>query len=112
KAAALRARDSQDPEIDAVGVGSWRGKSRDQIRSSGYVVHTLEAALWCVGGAAGFREAVLLAANLADGAHTVARVTRQIAGALWGKSAIPKSWLDRLAWRDEIENKGGRLLAL
>jgi hypothetical protein len=45
-------------------------------------VHTLEAALWCVGHAADFQEAVLLAANLADDADTVAAVTGQIAGAL------------------------------
>jgi ADP-ribosyl-[dinitrogen reductase] hydrolase len=68
-------------------------------------VHTLEAALWCVNRAADFGEAVLLAANLADDADTVAAVTGQIAGALWGKTAIPAHWLDRLAWREEIEAK-------
>jgi ADP-ribosyl-[dinitrogen reductase] hydrolase len=48
-------------------------------------VRKLEAALWCVGGAAGFSEAaVLLATNLADDAETVAAVTGQIASALWG----------------------------
>jgi ADP-ribosylglycohydrolase len=50
--------------------------------SSGYVVHTLEAALWGVDRAGSFSEAVLLAANLADDADTVAAVTGQVAGAL------------------------------
>jgi ADP-ribosyl-[dinitrogen reductase] hydrolase len=75
-------------------------------------VDTLEAALWCIDLTAGFSDAVLLAANLADDADTVAAVTGQIAGALWGRSAIPRHWLDRLAWREEIENRAVRLLAL
>jgi ADP-ribosylglycohydrolase len=54
---------------------------------------------------------VLLAANLGDDADTVAAVTGQIAGAVWGRSSIPRRWLDRLVWRDEIERRGRRLLA-
>jgi hypothetical protein len=61
------------------------------------VVLTLEAALWCVERMDSFADAVLLAANLADDADTVAAVTRQISGALWGSSAIPAQWLSRLA---------------
>lgn len=83
---------------------------RDDIRSSGYVVHTLEAALWCVDRAGDFSEAVLLAANLGDDADTVAAVTGQIAGALWGRHAIPTHWLDRLAWRQDIEQRGRALV--
>jgi ADP-ribosylglycohydrolase len=110
KAAMLRPRSADEPAIAAVAVGSWRGKERHEIRSSGYVVHTLEAALWCVDRSESFSEAVLLAANLADDADTVAAVTGQIAGALGGKSAIPQGWLDRLAWRAEIERRGRQLL--
>jgi ADP-ribosyl-[dinitrogen reductase] hydrolase len=112
KAMVLRSRSSTEPSIAGIAAGSWRGKRRDAIRSSGYVVHTLEAALWCVDRAADFREAVLLATNLADDADTVAAVTGQIAGALWGRRGIPPHWLDRLAWREEIENRAGQLLAL
>jgi ADP-ribosyl-[dinitrogen reductase] hydrolase len=65
--------------IAVVAAGSWRGKPRKAIRSSGYVVHTLEAALWCVDRTANFCEAVLLAANLGDDADTVAAVTRNLA---------------------------------
>lgn len=111
KQATLRARHSTEPTVDAVAQGSWRGRDRSAIRSSGYVVHTLEAALWCVDRAGDFSEAVLLAANLADDADTVAAVTGQIAGALWGRTNIPAHWLDRLAWREEIEVKGRLLLA-
>ena len=78
------------PAIARVLAGSWRGRSRDTIRSSGYVVHTLEAAIWSVARTADFSAAVLLAANLADDADTVAAVTGQLAGALYGLTGIPR----------------------
>ena len=56
-----------------------------------------------------FESAVLLAANLADGADTVAAVTGQLAGALYGLSGIPDRWLDRLAWKDRLVEAGERL---
>ncbi|WP_200887436.1 ADP-ribosylglycohydrolase family protein [Sphingomonas sp. ERG5] len=84
--------------------GSWRGKPRHAIRSSGYVVDSLEAALWCVHETTSFEDAVLLAANLGDDADTVAAITGQLAGAIYGASAIPAHWRDRLAWREEIED--------
>ena len=81
------------------------------MRSSGYVAHSLEAALWCVGRTATFSEAVLLAANLGDDADTTAAITGQLAGALYGVSGIPVRWLDRLAWRDRMQQVGSALLA-
>ena len=50
--------------------GIWRGKARSHIRSSGYVAHSLEAALWCVGRSSSYAETVLMAANLGDDADT------------------------------------------
>ena len=91
------------PEVASVLAGSWLGKGRDEISSSGYVVHSLEAALWCVGRTDSYRDAVLLAANLGDDADTTAAITGQLAGALYGRSGIPGEWLNRLAWRDRIE---------
>ena len=82
--------------------GSWRGRARRDIRSSGYVVHTLEAAIWAVARTGDFRNAVLLAANLADDADTVAAVTGQLAGAIYGLSGIPTDWLERIAWKDRL----------
>ena len=82
--------------------GSWRGRSRDSIRSGGYVVHTMEAAIWAVARTADFPSAVLLAANLPDDADTVAAVTGQLAGALYGLGGIPPAWLERVAWRDRL----------
>jgi len=97
-------RSSQASAIDRIVQGSWRGRPRSDIRSSGYVVHSLEAALWCVGRTSSFAEAVLLAANLGDDADTVAAITGQLAGALYGASGIPARWLERLAWRDRLDS--------
>ncbi|HVJ51902.1 MAG TPA: ADP-ribosylglycohydrolase family protein [Aliidongia sp.] len=90
------------PNLLFINAGEWRTKSRDEIRSSGYVVHTLEAALWSVWQTDNFRDAVLTATNLGDDSDSVAAVAGQLAGALYGASSIPPEWLARLAWRDKI----------
>ena len=99
------------PRIAAILAGGWRGKPRAAVESSGYVVHTLEAAIWSVARTRNFRDAVLLAANLADDADTTAAVTGQLAGALYGLSGIPRDWIARLAWRERLLAAARRLLA-
>lgn len=96
-------------KIVALAGGAWRGKARASIRGSGYVVDALEASLWCIGSTATFRDAVLKAANLRDDADTTAAITGQLAGALYGASAIPAGWLEKLVWRDRIENRARHL---
>lgn len=85
------------------------GRPRHKVRSTGYVIHSLDAALWSVAGATDFREAILTAANLGGDADTTAAIAGQLAGAIWGVSGIPAPWLERLAWRDEIVELAGRL---
>jgi ADP-ribosyl-[dinitrogen reductase] hydrolase len=89
--------------------GSWRTKQRDEIRSSGYVIHSLEAALWCVGNTNNFRCAVLTAANLGEDADTAAAIAGQLAGAVYGARGIPAEWKKRVAWSDKIIRTGKRL---
>jgi ADP-ribosyl-[dinitrogen reductase] hydrolase len=101
---ALRtAPEMKSPEIRELALGAFVSKDRSEIRSTGYVVHTLEAALWAVWHSGDPEEAVLLAANLGDDADTVAAVSGQIAGAIWGYSSMPGRWLDALVWGDRIE---------
>lgn len=95
--------------VRAVMDGSYRGKSRSAIRSTGYVIDTLESALWCVSETTSFRGAVLLAANLGDDADTVGAVTGQIAGAVYGISAISEEWFNRLAWNVRLAEVADRL---
>lgn len=91
-----------DPDIKKVLEGSYLTKKRDDIKSTGYCVDTLEAALWCFQMTHSFKEAVLLAANLGDDADTVAAVTGQIAGAYYGLDGIPEEWVNKIHMRDEI----------
>jgi ADP-ribosyl-[dinitrogen reductase] hydrolase len=105
----LRASDLCEEVADAVG-GSWRQLTRKNVYSSGYVVHSLNAALWCVARTNSFQEAVLLAANLGDDADTTAAITGQLAGALYGASGIPQNWLNKLAWREKIELMADELI--
>ena len=90
--------------------GGWKNKTRDRIRSSGYVMHTLEAAMWSVGTTTSFEEAVIRAVNLGEDADTVGAVTGQLAGAIYGLQTIPGRWLGPLAWRAKIEEMAANLL--
>lgn len=97
------------PEIAEVAAGSFRSRQPPQIKGSGYVVRSLEAALWAIYRANSFEEGCLLAVNLGDDADTTAAVYGQLAGALWGERGIPAKWLSRLALREEITQLASRL---
>jgi ADP-ribosylglycohydrolase len=90
-------------EIAEVARGSFRRREPPEIRGSGYVVKTLEAALWAFNGASDFRQAVLRAVNLGDDADTTGAVCGQLAGACWGEAGIPAAWRDGLAGREQLE---------
>ena len=96
--------------VSAVMAGGWRNKPRSAIRSDGYVVNSLEAALWSVGHTSTYREAVLVAANLGEDADTTAAIAGQLAGALYGASGIPAAWLEKLAWHDQIRTMAADLM--
>jgi ADP-ribosylglycohydrolase len=91
------------PEIDEVAGGSFRRRRPPEIRGSGYVVQSLEAALWAFHDATDFRQAVLRAVNLGDDADTTGAVCGQLAGACWGETGIPQQWRDGLTGRELIE---------
>ena len=95
--------------IAPIMAGRWRGCPRSSIGSSGYVAHSLEAALWSVDQTDDFKSAVLLAANLGEDADTTAAITGQLAGALYGMTGISPDWLIKLAWREQIIAVAGRL---
>jgi len=93
-------------EIRAVAGGSFRTTGPPEIRGSGYVVKSLEAALWAFHDAAGFEEAVLKAVNLGDDSDTTGAVCGQLAGACWGESGMRASLREGLARREMIEGIG------
>ena len=82
---------------------------RDQIKGSGYVMESLEAALWCFYKTDSFKEAILLAANLGDDADTTAAICGQIAGAHYGASRIPNEWMEKLVMKEDIVTISERL---
>lgn len=98
------------PKIVSLAKGSYLHKSEGSIRGSGYVVESLEAALWCFMKTQSYKEAVLRAANLGDDADTTAAVCGQLAGAYYGETGIPPSWLEKLAMRVEITDLAEKLV--
>lgn len=99
-------------EVDDVALGSFTRREPPTIRGTGYVVQSLEAALWAFRRSASFRDGCLLAANLGDDADTTAAVYGQLAGAFYGASGIPEDWMARLAGREMIAAMADGLLAL
>ena len=75
----------------------------EKIRSSGYVVDTLEAALWCLLNTDNYKDCVLKAVNLGEDTDTVAAVAGGLAGIYYGVEDIPEEWLKQLARREYIE---------
>ena len=98
------------PAIADIAAGSYRHKSPPQIKGSGYVVESLEAALWAFYQSDTFEGGCLLAVNLGHDADTTAAVYGQLAGAIYGEAGIPDRWLARLAQRDLITGFADRLL--
>ena len=88
--------------IREIAEGSYKRRESPTIRASGYVVHTLEAALWAFHASSTFKEGALLAVNLGEDADTTGAVYGQLAGAFYGAAAIPRGWRDQLYGGDAI----------
>ncbi len=89
-------------EIAKIAEGSFKHKNPPNIRGTGYVVQSLEAALWAFYHAEDFVSGARLAVNLGEDADTTGAVYGQLAGAFYGASGIPQRWRDLLTMRDEI----------
>lgn len=98
----LAAIEVSSQRLRDIAAGGYRSAKRDQVRGTGYVVDSLEAALWCFHQHDTFAGAVLEAANLGDDADTTAAVVGQLAGAFYGVAGIPAAWLARVHRGDEI----------
>ncbi|NEQ23948.1 MAG: ADP-ribosylglycohydrolase family protein [Microcoleus sp. SIO2G3] len=99
-------------EIDEIALGSFKHRQPPKIQGSGYVVKSLEAALWAFYNSHSFREGCLLAVNLGDDADTTGAVYGQLAGAFYGESGIPESWRSQLAYQQRIESMADQLFTL
>jgi ADP-ribosyl-[dinitrogen reductase] hydrolase len=90
------------PEIDEIASGSFKRRIPPEIKGTGYVVKSLEAALWALYQSKSFQEGCLLAINLGDDADTTGAVYGQLAGALYGEEEIPLNWRTKLSHHDLI----------
>jgi ADP-ribosylglycohydrolase len=98
--------------IDEIAAGSFKHREPPEIQGSGYVVKSLEAALWAFNRSQSFEEGCLLAVNLGDDADTTGAVYGQLAGAFYGQQGIPESWRNKLAYRELIESFAEQLFSL
>ncbi|KAJ9636011.1 hypothetical protein H2204_005508 [Knufia peltigerae] len=86
-------------------IEDWRSTPSDSIRSTGYVVDSLEAALWAFFSTENFEQGAIRAVNLGDDADTIGAIYGGLAGAFYSTDAIPKHWLadmKRIEIVDEI----------
>jgi ADP-ribosyl-[dinitrogen reductase] hydrolase len=95
--------------LKEISFGDYFEKAESQIQGTGYVVQSLEAALWSFWTTDSFEAAILQAVNLGDDADTTAAVCGQVAGAFYGETGIPQQWLEKLVMRAEISNLAERL---
>jgi len=98
--------------IAEIAGGSFKRCEPPVIAGSGYVVKSLEAALWAFHNSADFRDGCLLAVNLGDDADTTGAIYGQLAGAFYGEQAIPLGWRAKLAHSAMITSFADKLLTL
>jgi ADP-ribosyl-[dinitrogen reductase] hydrolase len=100
-----------DARLVALCSGDFVGKPRDEICSSGFVLYTLEAALWAFFNTETFFDGAVLAVNLAHDADTVGAVYGTLAGAYYGYSEIPTKWISALQGRHMLDGVWDDLFA-
>jgi ADP-ribosylglycohydrolase len=98
-----------DPAVNEVRRGGYKQKQASDIRGNGYVIHSLEAALWAFYTSSSFSQGVLKAVNLGEDATSTGALFGQLAGAYYGVEQIPPHWIERLAQHQFIETTAERL---
>ncbi len=98
------------PAIDEIAAGSFLRREPPDIEGTGYVVRSLEAALWALARSTSFEDGALLAVNLGHDADTTGAIYGQIAGVYYGVEAIPHRWRQALVGRATIERLADALL--
>jgi len=98
-------------EVQEVANGSFKRKAPPQIRGSGFVVQSLEAALWAFQKSNSFEEGCLIVTNLGEDADTTSAIYGQLAGAFYGTNGIPLRWLVKLARKSMIEEMADKIFS-
>ena len=98
--------------IDNLRTGSWKSKNPSMLQTTGYVVTTLEAAMWVFAKTNTFEDGAKYILNLGGDADTIGAVYGQIAGAFYGLNQIPERWYEKLKMLDTIIKFSDDLLEL
>ena len=96
----------RDAVLDAV------GRRSDEVRAGGFVLETIGASFWSLLGSGSAREAIEMAVALGDDADSTGAVTGALAGAAYGVSALPTTWIESVQFRERLQLEAARLLAL
>jgi ADP-ribosyl-[dinitrogen reductase] hydrolase len=92
-----------DPMLAPVLEGAYREKTRDEIHSDSWVIHTIETVLWAFSTTETFEEGLVRIVNLAEDADTNGAIYGMLAGAYYGYDTIPRRWLDALQRPDILD---------
>ena len=92
--------------------GSLLELSENEIKSSGYVIDSLEAAIWCLLHSNSYEECILKAVNLGEDTDTIACIAGGIAGVFYDVKTIPEHWINQLARKEDILNLANRLYVI
>ena len=95
--------------VDYLARAGYLTKNYSELTGGGYVIESLESALWCFYHSTSFKDAVLLATNIGNDADTTAAICGQIAGAYYGFTNIPPEWSGAITKAKEIEKLAGSL---
>jgi ADP-ribosyl-[dinitrogen reductase] hydrolase len=87
-------------------------RQRDEVRAGGFVLETIGASFWSLLNSSSAREAIEMAVALGDDADSTGAVTGALAGAAYGVSALPTTWLETVQFRERLESEAARLLVL
>ena len=100
------------PKVDNIANGNYLTNSYESLTGSGYVIESLESALWCFYHSDSYQAAILMATNIGNDADTTAAICGQVAGAFYGYYGIPKQWRGAVSMHDEILGMAIKLLEL
>jgi len=81
----------------------------NEIRASGYVLHSLEASFWCFLNSESYEETVLKAVNLGEDTDTTGAIAGGLAGIYYGIENMPQKWIDNLVRSNDIKDLAERL---
>ena len=99
---------SEISKYDRILKGELKTLRREDIKSTGYIVDTLEASIWSILNTNSYKDAVLTSINLGEDTDTIGAITGSVAGLVYGLEQIPKEWIEKIEnynYIEEVINK-------